>query len=86
MRQIDLGCGTRKSIHGGIFQDPTHVSVWTEETINYFCGDYYGKHADFGHTSRFEKLNARDDGQGHILATLRARKDIPADTNFHLTY
>ena len=70
----------------GIFQDPTHVSVWTEETISYFCGDYYGKHYDFGHTSRFVKQAAYDDNNGHIIATLEARKDVPDTVNFHLSY
>lgn len=38
--------------HPEVFQDPTHVSVWTEKSMGYFCGEYpvarqYGVMCDF---------------------------------------
>lgn len=38
--------------HAEVFQDPTHVSVWTKETMKYFTGGYpgsriYGVHCEF---------------------------------------
>ena len=37
-----------------VFQDPQHLSFWTDETPNYFSGDYVGFHDHYGHKSRFE--------------------------------
>lgn len=42
--------------HRSVFQDPTHASFWTDETVNYFCGDYYGFKKIYGHKSKFEKI------------------------------
>jgi len=56
-----------------VFQDPTHVSVWTEETLHYFSGDFYGFHSHYGHTSDFE-LISQERTDSHILSTLRAIK------------
>lgn len=70
-----------------IFQDPTHVSVWTPETLHYFTGDYYGTHTDYGHTSRFEIMrNGMNLTDGHIHARLRARKDINEHEQFQVIY
>lgn len=36
--------------------DPTHVSEWVEDSVNYYSGDYFGHHDTYGHTSKFKKL------------------------------
>lgn len=35
--------------------DPTHVSEWLEDSVNYYSGDYFGYHDDYGHKSKFKK-------------------------------
>jgi SAM-dependent methyltransferase len=72
--------------HSNIFQDPTHVSIWTGETIRYYSGDYYGRHDDWGHTSRFEltKKNVEND---HLKVILIARKDMDGKAhNYFIGY
>ena len=59
--------------HREVFQDPTHVFFWTDETPNYFSGDYYGFRHIYGHTSHFEKLYSKKDG-AWLELRLRARK------------
>ncbi len=56
-----------------VFQDPTHLSFWTDETFNYFSGDYYGWHDHYGHTSHFKEVSKRLEN-GHIYETLEALK------------
>lgn len=36
--------------------DPTHITEWCEDSVNYYSGDYFGMHDDYGHTSKFKKL------------------------------
>jgi SAM-dependent methyltransferase len=69
-----------------IYQDPTHVTVWTDETFNYFSGDYFGYAVHNGHTSRFEKIEQHMDTNGHVQCTLRNRKDLPPETPYQLHY
>lgn len=68
-----------------IFQDPTHLSVWTDDSMNYFSGDYFGWHDHYGHTSRFEQVNKKIEN-GHLFSTLRAIKNVPKDTPYRLKY
>lgn len=69
-----------------VFQDPTHVYVWTEETPHYFSGDYYGMHDHYGHTSRFELLDKRVNSNNHLEARFRAIKSLPPDASYELKY
>lgn len=85
--------------HGGLFHmqspafpsnasvsDPGHVSYWTEESVNYYSGDYFGWHDHYGHTSRFEKVDCHKDERERIQMTLRAVKNLPKDHPYQLTY
>lgn len=47
----------------GAIQDPTHVSMWCEESLNYFSGNYYGFKDHYGHTSNFEKVRVWRDSR-----------------------
>lgn len=71
--------------HQQAFQDPTHVTFWTPETVNYFSGDYFGFHATYGHKSRFEKigLEVKD---WYMEFVLRAVKDRSKEAPYLLTY
>lgn len=64
-----------------VWQDPTHVYVWTPVTSNYFSGDYFGHHDSYGHTSDFQ-LVSKDWTNGHWIETYRANK--PARKEFTL--
>lgn len=64
-----------------VWQDPTHVYVWTPVTSNYFSGDYFGHHDSYGHTSDFNLLN-KDWSNGHWCETYQANK--PARKEFFL--
>lgn len=68
-----------------IFQDPTHLSVWTDDSMNYFSGDYFGWHDHYGHTSRFEQLNKKIENN-HLYITLKAIKNLPKDAPYLLKY
>lgn len=68
-----------------IFQDPTHLSVWTDDSMNYFSGDYFGWHDHYGHTSRFEQIEKRIEN-GHLYTKLVARKDIPEGAPYRVHY
>jgi SAM-dependent methyltransferase len=57
------------------FQDPQHVYIWTEESINYFSGDYYGFHDHYGHRSRFKKIK-NTVKEGRLIAEIKAIKDL----------
>lgn len=48
--------------HEHIFMDPTHCSIWTNSTINYFCGDYFGFHDRYKHTSNYELIKKQNHG------------------------
>lgn len=73
-----------------VWQDPTHVSCWTTESVRYFSGDYYGFHEIYGHTSRFvfdEKMGLELKAGGGIMKfQLRARKDLLPDAPYELHY
>lgn len=58
-----------------VWQDPTHASVWTEETFNYFSGDYYGFHEHYDFRFDFQKIS-QDEVNGHIYTTLKAIKPM----------
>jgi len=68
-----------------VFQDPEHLSFWTDETLRYFTGDYYGFHDHKSHTSRFELLDQHTQN-GHLLATIRAIKDRPSGDPYLISY
>lgn len=68
-----------------VFQDPTHMSFWTPDTVYYFSGDYFSFHDHYGHTSRFEMID-RQFENGHVKFRLRARKDLPADQPYLVKY
>lgn len=57
------------------FQDPQHVYVWTEESINYFSGDYYGFHDHYKHKSRFKKIKNKVEN-GRLIVDIRAIKNL----------
>ena len=67
------------------FSDPTHVSYWTLDTINYFSGDYFSFHDVYGHTSRFECINKQFKGN-HLELTLKAIKNLPPEADYKLHY
>ena len=68
-----------------VWQDPTHQSVWLEDSLNYFSGDYFGFRDHYLHKSRFEKMPYTVEN-GHLCATLVARKDLPDDYPYKLHY
>ena len=68
-----------------IFQDPTHLSVWTDDSMNYFSGDYFGFHDHYNHTSRFEQMDKQVQNN-HLYITLKARKDIAQDAPYQVHY
>lgn len=55
------------------FQDPTHASIWTDDTFNYFSGGYHGFRDIYGHTSKFVVVKKFLDG-GHLHVWLKAEK------------
>ncbi len=55
------------------FQDPTHLSFWTDETIHYFCGDYYSFHDHNNHKSKFVLESNRIENN-HLYVYLKAIK------------
>jgi predicted SAM-dependent methyltransferase len=67
------------------FQDITHVSFWTPETVRYLSGDYYSFHNVYGHTSRFELTKFELEGW-FMRFELTARKDLPQDYPYLLKY
>lgn len=66
--------------------DPGHVSYWTEDSVNYYSGDYFGWHDHYGHTSRFEKVECFTDERDRVQITLRAIKSLPKDHPYQLSY
>lgn len=58
-----------------VWQDPTHVYVWTPVTSNYFSGDYFGHHDSYAHTSDFSLLS-KDWTNGHWYETYQATKPM----------
>jgi SAM-dependent methyltransferase len=47
--------------HAEVFQDPTHLSVWTTESMAYFCGKYPVASV-YGIEATFEMLENRVEG------------------------
>lgn len=68
------------------FQDPTHVSFWTSETVNYFSGDYFSHHDTYGHTSRFQTISMTLKAGWIGVIRLRAIKNLPPDAPYELFY
>lgn len=68
-----------------VWQDPTHIYFWTPEGLNYFSGNYYGHHDDYGHTSRFAKRQLTV-CNGRIHVRLRAIKSLSRDAEYQLEY
>lgn len=64
-----------------VWSDPTHCFVWTPATVNHFSGDYVGQHDDYGHTSKFKRVDQTFEN-GHIFLTLKAVK--PAEPPYEL--
>lgn len=58
--------------------DPTHVSEWCEDSINYYSGDYFGHHDDYGHRSKFKKIDVHRDPERdwRLIVTLQAIKPM----------
>lgn len=56
--------------HGEIFQDPTHLSAWTINSMNYFCGEHPGARRIYGIRACFEKIALREEGF-YLYAQLR---------------
>lgn len=60
------------------YGDPTHVSEWTVDSVNYYCGDYFGYHDDYGHRSKFKKLQVGMDPERdwRMIVELQAVKPM----------
>lgn len=56
--------------HGEAFQDPTHLSAWTINSMNYFCGEHPGARRIYGIRACFEKIAVREEGF-YLYAQLR---------------
>ena len=59
------------------YQDPTHLSVWTLESMQYFCGKYPVAR-NYGVKARFELLENRMDSF-YLYAQLRKPESLAAD-------
>ena len=60
--------------HEGLIQDPTHSSLWSPATFQYFANNYYGFKEGYGHTSNFKIVSEKwDDIHYHVV--LRAVKE-----------
>jgi SAM-dependent methyltransferase len=59
--------------NGEAFQDPTHASVWTADSFNYFSNTYHGFKEAYGHTSNFKVVKQFVDG-AHLHTLLQAVK------------
>jgi hypothetical protein len=59
--------------NGECFQDPTHASVWTADSFNYFSGKYHNLKESYGHKSNFEVVEQFVDG-AHLHTKLKAVK------------
>lgn len=58
--------------------DPTHVTEWCEDSVNYYSGDYFGFHDDYGHRSKFKKIVAETHPahSWRMVVTLKAIKPM----------
>lgn len=48
--------------HPEVFQDPTHLSVWTIKSMDYFCGVYSVANKTYEIQACFEKIEVREEG------------------------
>jgi len=62
--------------------DPTHVTEWVEDSVNYYSGDYFGHHDSYGHTSKFKKVYVQNDGQHDWRMAVRLRAIKPAEAPY----
>jgi SAM-dependent methyltransferase len=54
--------------HEGLIQDPTHSSLWSPSTFQYFANNYYGLKEAYGHKSNFKIVSERwDDIHYHVV-------------------
>jgi SAM-dependent methyltransferase len=59
--------------------DPTHVTEWVEDSVNYYSGDYFGHHDTYGHTSKFKKISVEVDPQLSWRMSVRLKAIKPAE-------
>jgi len=64
--------------------DPTHVTEWVEDSVNYYSGDYFGHHDSYGHTSKFKKISVENDGQHDWRMAVRLKAIKPAGPPYTL--
>jgi len=64
--------------------DPTHVTEWVEDSVNYYSGDYFGHHDSYGHTSKFKKISVENDGQHDWRMVVRLKAIKPAGPPYTL--
>lgn len=62
--------------------DPTHVTEWVEDSVNYYSGDYFGHHDTYGHTSKFKKVSVDIDPQHTWRMSVRLRAIKPAEAPY----
>lgn len=55
-----------------MFQDPTHVSVWTDHSFQYYCGAFWPLPLSYGIKTRFQVLRHEHwNGGTHLDVLLR---------------
>jgi len=64
--------------------DPTHISEWCEDSVNYYSGDYFGHHDTYGHTSKFQKVSVDVDPQFSWRMSVRLRAVKPAGEPYNV--
>lgn len=64
--------------------DPTHVTEWVEDSVNYYSGDYFGHHDTYGHTSKFKKVSVEVDPQHDWRMSVRLRAIKPAEPPYEV--
>lgn len=79
--RFDVPTAGSSQYHG----DPTHVSEWLPDSINYLSGDYFGFHDDYGHTSKFVKNYIEFDPERDWFMKVELRAIKPAEPPYELT-
>lgn len=64
--------------------DPTHVTEWVEDSVNYYSGDYFGHHDTYGHTSKFKKISVDVDPIHHWRMSVRLKAIKPAEEPYNV--
>lgn len=64
--------------------DPTHITEWVEDSVNYYSGDYFGHHDTYGHTSKFKKVSVEVDPQHTWRMSVRLKAIKPAEPPYVL--